>query len=605
MSGFIVIYNKNKAPVNENLLRSLTETLKMRGPDGQTLHIDRHVGMGHALFKTTFEAEYEDQPATLDGKVWIVCSARVDDREHLVNKLGMKKKINLNRTPDSELILHAYRKWGESCLEHLLGDFAFVIWDSREKKLFCGTDIFAKKQLYYAETKNSFLVSNNIYTLLKHPEVSKEISDKAMVSFLLYGGYHWVDKTLTSFEDILVLTPAHSLVFSHKKISIEKYWLPPTGYPVLHYKKDQEYIDHFMEVFSTAVEDRIRTGKVTVALSGGMDSTSIAAILSQLQKEHHSNFDIQLITEMKKRKNYESSEYLFAKEVADFLSLPLAKWNNSGGLLKMDFATIHPITVLTPDTLPDTAKMYYGHGRVIFTGNGSDELFATTPLSQYLGKEPLLDIIKGAYQHRKRHNRRPPLGIRGSLKKYLGQENRPPLPNIVKLLNSDIKKKLDIENLVNKIYKEESVSVKQKHFAAAQRLIKPKWNIEGAFLDADFPLAEYRDPFLDRRVIEFVFSLPELGWTFDKYLLRRAMKEKLPESIITRTKQTVYGYQDAILQEEENQWIHQWKPSGILKPYIDTYTVNNTSLFEKQEYAFHNLRLIMLENWLKILKSSN
>jgi asparagine synthase (glutamine-hydrolysing) len=344
---------------------------------------------------------------------------------------------------------------------------------------------------------------------------------------------------------------------------------------------------------------------VIVALSGGMDSTSIAAILSQLQKEHHSGFNIQLITEMRKLKNYESKEYPFAKEVADFLSLSLIKWNNSGMLLKMDFATIKPITVLAPDTLPNTAKMYYGHGRVIFTGNGSDELFATTPLNQYLGKEPLLDIIKGAYQHRKRHKSRPPFGFKGSLKKYFGLEHRPPLPNIVKLLNSDIKKKLDIESLANKIYEEENVSAKQRHFTAAQRLTKPKWNIEGTFLNADFSLAEYRDPFLDRRVIEFVFSLPELGWVFDKYLLRRAMKEKLPESIITRTKQPVYGYQDAILQEEENQWIHQWKPSGILKPYIDTYKANNTSLFEKQEYAFHNLRLIMLENWLKILKSSN
>jgi len=128
MSGFITIYNINGEPVDRSLLHSLTQTLKFRGPDKQKIWVENNIGMGHALFKTTFEAEYENQPATIDQKVWITYSARIDDRKNLINKLGMKKEIDFNKTPDSELILHAYRKWGENCLDHLLGDFAFVIW---------------------------------------------------------------------------------------------------------------------------------------------------------------------------------------------------------------------------------------------------------------------------------------------------------------------------------------------------------------------------------------------------------------------------------------------------------------------------------------------
>ena len=87
MSGFITIYNTNGEPIDEQLIHSLTHTLKFRGPDRKKVWIDGNIGMGHTLFKTTFEAEYEKQPSTLDQNVWITCSARIDDRENLVKKL--------------------------------------------------------------------------------------------------------------------------------------------------------------------------------------------------------------------------------------------------------------------------------------------------------------------------------------------------------------------------------------------------------------------------------------------------------------------------------------------------------------------------------------
>ena len=101
MSGFITIYNTNGEPVDEPLIHSLTHTLKFRGPDRKKVWIDGNIGMGHTLFKTTFEAEYENQPSTLDQNVWITCSARIDDRKNLVKKLGISTQINLSKTPDN------------------------------------------------------------------------------------------------------------------------------------------------------------------------------------------------------------------------------------------------------------------------------------------------------------------------------------------------------------------------------------------------------------------------------------------------------------------------------------------------------------------------
>ena len=127
MSGFIAVVNTDGTPVASNLLERLTASLYFRGPDRQQVWVDGAVGLGHTLFSTTDEARHENQPASLDGKVWIAGCIRIDAREDLLHKLGLQRDIRLADTPDSHLVLHAYRAWGEHCLEHLLGDYAFAL----------------------------------------------------------------------------------------------------------------------------------------------------------------------------------------------------------------------------------------------------------------------------------------------------------------------------------------------------------------------------------------------------------------------------------------------------------------------------------------------
>src|SRR6266403_2378875 len=131
MSGFIGILNVDGAPVDRDLMQRLTQSLAFRGPDAQSVFCEGAVGLGHTLFRTTWESAHERQPLTLDQQVWIVADARVDAREDLVRALGVKHPLPLGQTPHGELILRAYLKWGEQCVDHLIGDFSFAIWDGR------------------------------------------------------------------------------------------------------------------------------------------------------------------------------------------------------------------------------------------------------------------------------------------------------------------------------------------------------------------------------------------------------------------------------------------------------------------------------------------
>lgn len=140
MSGIVGIVNLDGALVDRDLLWRMTEHMSYRGPDDQEIWIDRHVGFGHTLLRTTFESETEKQPFSLDGKVWLTADARIDARADLIHELESKGGSDFKSANDAELILHAYHAWGEDCVKHLIGDFAFAIWDGRERRLFCARD---------------------------------------------------------------------------------------------------------------------------------------------------------------------------------------------------------------------------------------------------------------------------------------------------------------------------------------------------------------------------------------------------------------------------------------------------------------------------------
>src|SRR5262249_44415654 len=153
MSGIVGVLHLDGAPIEPGLLERLTASLAFRGPDAQKIWLGGHVGFGHTLLKTTEEAEHEAQPFRLDGRTWIVADAGVDARRDLIAALGARGQeppAGLAAT-DVELLLRAYLAWGEGCVEHLLGDFAFAVWDGPRNRLFCARDHMGVKPFYYAQ----------------------------------------------------------------------------------------------------------------------------------------------------------------------------------------------------------------------------------------------------------------------------------------------------------------------------------------------------------------------------------------------------------------------------------------------------------------------
>src|SRR5579862_4789949 len=184
MSGIVGIVNFDGAPVDRALLSRMTGFMQFRGPDATRTWMDGAAGFGHTLLKATDESECEEQPFTLDGHTWIVADARVDGRRELVSKLKAKScDVSLDR-PDVELILHAWHVWREECVEHLVGDFAFAVWDAPRQRLFCARDHMGAKPFYYLHAGSTVVFSNTLDCVRLHPLASDQLNDLAIADFL-------------------------------------------------------------------------------------------------------------------------------------------------------------------------------------------------------------------------------------------------------------------------------------------------------------------------------------------------------------------------------------------------------------------------------------
>ena len=266
MSGIVGIFHRDGARIERALLQSLADSLSYRGPDARAIWQDGAIGLGHTLLRTTHESAGEQQPASLDGRLWITADARLDSRAELIAKMERDGRKIGRSVPDSELILQAYSLWGSGCIEHLRGDFSFGIWDARTRTLFCARDHFGIKPFYYAHVGKHFVFSNTLNCVRMHPDVSEELNDSAIGDFLLFGLNY--DNATTTFRDVQRLPPAHWLSISASGLKIGKYWAPPTDGRI-RYARADDYVEHFQALLKDAVADRLRTDRVGILIERG------------------------------------------------------------------------------------------------------------------------------------------------------------------------------------------------------------------------------------------------------------------------------------------------------------------------------------------------
>lgn len=260
-------------------LRPVLASLERRGPDATNEWSDGPVALGHTLLATTPEALVEVLPLTeADSGCTITADARIDNRDELVAALGLGGETRT--IGDGELILRAYLRWGDDCPTHLLGDFAFAIWDPRAHHLFCARDHMGMRQLIYHHAPGGlFAFATEAEALVAHSAVPKRINEGRIADFL--DDLEGIDFTSTFFENVSRLPPAHSLTVGARLLSLRRFWELAPG-PELKLHSDQAYADAFLDVFTEAVQCRLRSaGSVGSMLSGGMDSGSIVAIAAR------------------------------------------------------------------------------------------------------------------------------------------------------------------------------------------------------------------------------------------------------------------------------------------------------------------------------------
>lgn len=607
MSGIVGIIGTEGEPVDGNLLDLLTKSLRFRGPDAENLWISNSVGFGHTLLTTTFESSKERQPCTIDGGVWIVADARVDDRAELIQKLETRdRRVSFHAT-DPELILHAYAVWGRDCVSHLIGDFAFAIWDQRLKLLFCARDHFGAKPFYYAITDSHLLFSNTLNCLRLHPDISDQLDERAIGDFLLFG--YNQDQATTTFAEIRRLPGGHTLTCSGSQLQISKYWEARTdGY--IRYKQPGEYAEHFCALFRSAVADRLRTSRVGVMMSGGLDSTSITAMARELLSQRGADFKLGAFTTVYDRL-IPDQERRYASLLADWLGVPVdftvaddyALYDQSSRP-----ASHRPEPVYEPglNFFSDQLKRLSAEYRVVLTGWDGDA-FLNEPASQHfarlIGRGNLTRWLMDVSAYIRFLGRRPPFGLRTALARAVGRAPDPQI-SYPGWLNPEFARRIDANARLAEIGQSPS-SVHPLRPLAHGALSLPVWSQVFEFYDAaatGLPV-EARHPFVDLRLVDFLLSIPSVPFCMDKHLLRQAMQDRLPEVIRRRPKSTLAG--DPVVQQLRNGQgvrLKSYQPGPELSRFINAEGIFDHVGEMDSEEAEAALRVFSLDRWLNGLK---
>jgi asparagine synthase (glutamine-hydrolysing) len=539
MSGFVGLFHADGARVNGQLLARLTGALAFRGPDNQQTWIQDHVGFGHTLLKTTWQSEHEQQPDHLDG-MCIVADARLDGREELIPRLEAALQVELENATDPQLILHAYRAWDEDCVSYLLGDFAFVIWDGRTHRLFCARDHFGVKPFYYVNKEGTFAFSNTLNCLRLHPLVSNDLNELAIADFLLFELNQ--DLGTTTFSDIQRVPPAHTLLASADGLRLRRYWSLPTNRYV--YARPEEYVEHFKEVFDASIGDRMRTGRIAVMMSGGLDSPSIATTAKRLASDRSTALEIHAHTMVYDRLMPDDERH-YSGMVAGYLGvpihyLPVDDYRLFGHWDLPDSARPEP----TPGALElmerDLFARMAATARVAFSGDGGDAVQCPPHgyLAYLLRRRRLGTIARSAIHLWRTTGRMPRIGIRYTIRNMLGARRRECL-SYPEWLNADFERTHQLRERWRYWYDALSGQAEVHSRPEARAFLnQPYWTslFEMQDVGGTREALEVRYPFFDIRLLDFMLGIPPIPWCVEKNILRVAMKGQLPQTVRLRPK---------------------------------------------------------------------
>lgn len=537
MSGFAGIVDRSGTPVDAASLEKMARSVERHGGDALEIVRRESFGFAHSLLASTPQSTRERQPDSCDDQTWIVGDVRLDAREELVAALehaGMHAHADM---PDINLVLKAYAAWGENGVHHLLGDFSFAIWDGARQTLCCARDSFGVKPFYYSLDSARLLFSNDLDAVRSSIALPDQLNDDALCDYFAFG--YNLDEHSTSFKQVGRLPPGHLLTWGPGRAPVVKKYRDIDVAGRLAYKDIREYAEHFLDLFSKAVGDRLRADNVCFELSGGLDSTSVAAMAADLNSGNERFSGLGITTDSSSLSPADQ-EARYAKLVAAHCGLEhfTIEAGRPEDLYRF-CDTAQPYAWPFAATTKTFARKARSHGNVLLTGQFGDVLmqgsgnrlrdeFRERSLPAF-AEERVRAVIE------KRSLRA--LGLR-----TLAGRHRPnvPLPQIPEWIRPDaLRRSRSKERWKELFYSRTRFPRGCRAERAFDELRMPFWShlFESYYHDLLAGM-DCRHPFLDRRLVEFAFAVPA-SVKRNKNLLRVAMAKCLPEPVTTRDKTPV------------------------------------------------------------------
>ena len=580
MCGICGIHDRSGRPVDRATIERMTASLVHRGPDGKGLLIDGEVGLGHRRL-SIIDIDGGAQPiGNEDGRIQVVFNGEIYNFVELRKEL-MQLGHRFATRSDTEVIVHAYEQWGRDCVDRFNGMFAFALFDRRDRSLFLARDHLGIKPLYFALLGDRIVFASEIEALFEVPELHREVDLDALSELFTF---RYVPSPKTLFSGVFKLPPGHWLASTRSGIEMRRYWnwIPKqrTG------GREEALVEEYQALLEDTVRLQMRSDvPVGLFLSSGVDSSALLALMSQ-----HSSGPVQAFTI-----GFEGGES--GNEVKDAADMAnrFGAQHHSMMLGHSDYETYferymgdieEPVAHEPAPAFYFLSQMTSSHVKVALTGQGADEPWAG--YDRYLGVKlssiysrlpsaitrrvaPLIAALPLPMERLKRGALS--LGEPDVLTRFAKIYSFFSADMKAQLYKGGLKERFDAANHGTKeALRRLQSDVKHLDPLSQMLYIDTRANLpDDLLMVADKTSManslEVRVPFLDRRLVEFVESLPSnmklRGWT-GKYLHKRAMTKWLPRETVYRKKK---GFAHPI-----GQWLR-----GPMKPLVDDCLLSSHS----------------------------
>jgi asparagine synthase (glutamine-hydrolysing) len=591
MTGYAVVIRHPQATVTADELRALVPALTPRGPHGTSVVTHGPIGLVTTLLDT---GDRRLSPAwVIAGRFVVAGQVRVDAREALADALRNAGTNASIHDPDIRLFAQAWLAWTDDAPARVLGDYSVVVHDRESHATTLVRDPFGVRMLYYHVDEARIVVSNTLTAVLA-AGVPRDLNEDAIAD-VVAEGYN-EDPATTVYRAVRRVPPAHTLrLRPDGRDDAQRYWTLPAP-PIDRSRDAATIVATFRAVLETSVRDRIRSPSLTVFMSGGLDSTTLAAIAARELEDR---------TRLVARTSHlptlvPTDETRRARIVAESLGIPhvLADVDGYGYREGTSLATPDtPEPVSDPDmlALQDELRRASTHSAVAFWGEDPDSLLAPPHLGDLLRGSSAWRVALDVLGYLVREHRRPYLAVRDLAR---GRTPGPPGPaddGGPPWLRADLRAR-----------RAERVRVRElpshpTRAEVARRLDPTHWQPFLESLDAGVhgvPI-DVRLPFLDQRLIELALSLPPIPWMQRKHVLREAVNGLVPDIVRCAPKQGVSGLYEARLAQWWSRGPAPFTPGDAFARFVDPSAMPQVGPGSSVNEQLVHLRLRLLDRWLR------